>query len=80
MCKKSKACTSDADCSVYGHEHCRDDSMGFPPCTDGSCMCVSYSTAGFFDGVKAQFAGDDTRIESVNLLGNNFGVSRDLSP
>ncbi|HEX5100181.1 MAG TPA: hypothetical protein VFV94_11805 [Polyangiaceae bacterium] len=80
VCKLSKACTTDADCSIYGHQHCRDDSVGFPPCTDASCVCIAFPQAGFLDGAKVQYAGDQARVNSITDLGRNFGVNRDLSP
>jgi hypothetical protein len=80
LCKFSKPCNVDADCNGAQNERCRDDSSGFPPCTDGSCVCVRYPTAGFSDGAKLQYAGDQARSDRVTTLGNQFGVSRDLTP
>ncbi len=82
VCKLFHACTTVADCATAGvpNVRCRDTAMGFPPCTGGSCACVSYPRAGFLDGAKLQYAGDKTRSDRIVQLGDNFGVSKDLTP
>jgi hypothetical protein len=80
VCKVVHACTTDADCTTLQQARCRDTSTGFPPCAGGACACISYPQAGFIDGARLQYMGDLDRITHVTQFGNQYGVSRDLTP
>jgi hypothetical protein len=78
ICKRNIVCDVTMGCA--GGLHCRDDSIEFPPCTDGSCVCVQYERFGFLEGANLAYVTDVARRERVLRLGNDLGVSNDLSP